>query len=939
VHDLASEFGVPSDQILGMLREMNIFVRSHLSALEPDQVSAVRVRWERDKRKAAEPAAPKKGRRKAVAPVEPTPAAADAKPVRRRRTAAEVAEHEAKAAEDAAIEAERVAKTTAFERIEEPLERPAEKPVMSLEERARLLFKDLPVSSIVDDAEATPADEPVVPAATAPTESAATGDAPPVIERARPLPPPSRPSVHSAGGTAKPFIPPRVQRPAPQGGPPQRAGGPPQRAGGPPQRAGGPPQRGAPGAQQRPRPVFSSSAPPAPRTPPPATGPRFGPDAQPGGGRRKGGKKGKKNFVDHDQVQANILKTLAGMKGSVTGRKRSRSDEPSYRDLIASRSAEEKALEKTRIRVNEFISVAELADLMKIPANQIVAFAFKELGLMVTVNQRLDFDQIELIASEFGFEAVREAEYQADVTVAEEDETGVRVSRPPVVTIMGHVDHGKTSLLDYIRKANIVAGEAGGITQHIGAYHVDMPGGRALTFLDTPGHQAFTAMRARGAQVTDIVVLVVAADDQVMPQTIEAISHARNAGVPMVVAINKVDLPAANVAKVKQDLLQQSVVLEEFGGTTLHYAVSAKTGQGVPELLEQVLLQAEILELTANADTRAQGTVLEATLDPGKGPLATVLVQKGTLRVGDNFIAGKYSGRVRALFDERSKPVKSAGPSIPVQILGFEGVPSAGDTFVGVEDAAEARDIAQKRQRLEREAQNRRSARGGTLEDISRALKEGEVSQLRIIIKADQGGPAEALADALAQLGTNEVRVDIVHRGVGQISESDVLLAKASGAIVLGFHVRPDANARTAAEREGVDIRTYRIIYEAVEDVKNALEGLLKPEEKETILGEAEVLELFKVTKVGTIAGCMVRSGTIQRTGRARVVRDGVSVYTGEISSLKRFKDDVKEVREGLECGIAIENFNDLKVGDRIESYRLEEIKRTLAASAAAQQE
>ncbi len=500
---------------------------------------------------------------------------------------------------------------------------------------------------------------------------------------------------------------------------------------------------------------------------------------------------------------------------------------------------------------------------------------------------------------------------------------------------MGHVDHGKTSLLDYVRKENVVAGEAGGITQHIGAYHIVLGDGREITFLDTPGHQAFTAMRARGAQVTDIVVLVVAADDQVMPQTIEAISHARNAGVPLVVAINKIDLPAANVAKVKQDLLQHQVVLEEFGGNVLSAEISAKTGRGVPELLDQILLQAEVLELKANPNGRAHGSVIEATLDAGKGPLATVLVQRGTLRVGDNFICGKYSGRVRALFDERGNTVEEAGPSIPVQVLGFDGVPAAGDTFLVVADANEARDIAQKRQRLEREAQNRRSARGGTLEDISRALKEGEVQQLRIIIKADQGGPAEALADSLAQLGTAEVRVDIVLRGVGQISESDVLLAKASGAIIIGFHVRPDANARAAAEREGVEIRTYRVIYEAVEDARQALEGLLKPEEKEIVLGEAEVLELFKVSRVGTIAGCMVRSGTISRTAQVRLVRDGSPVYTGAIASLKRFKDDVREVKEGLECGIGIENFNDIKVGDRIEAFRIEEVRRTLASSAA----
>jgi translation initiation factor IF-2 len=623
------------------------------------------------------------------------------------------------------------------------------------------------------------------------------------------------------------------------------------------------------------------------------------------------------------------------MKGGA-GRKGRRSDEPSFRDVQAGRMAEEREKEKTRIRVNEFISVSELAGAMKVPATQIVQFAFKELGLMVTVNQRLDFDQIELIASAFGFEAVREDEYAAQAEADQVEEAPESLApRPPVVTIMGHVDHGKTSLLDYVRKANVVAGEAGGITQHIGAYNVTLPGGREITFLDTPGHQAFTAMRARGAQVTDIVVLVVAADDQVMPQTIEAISHAKNAGVPMIVAINKIDLPSANVAKVKQDLLQHNVVLEEFGGNTLAAAISAKKGTGVDTLLEQVLLQAEILDLKANPNGKVHGTVLEATLDPGKGPLATILVQKGTLRVGDNFICGKFSGRVRALYDERGKPVKEAGPSIPVQILGFEGVPAAGDTFAVVTDAVEAREIAQKRQRLEREAQNRRTARGGTLEDFSRALKEGEVSTLRIIIKADQGGPAEALADALAQLGTGEVRVDVVHRGVGAITESDILLAKASGAIVLGFHVRPDSNARSAAEREQVDVRTYRIIYEAVEDVRNALEGLLKPEERETVLGEAEVLQLFKVSKVGTIAGCAVRSGTIQRTAKARVTRDGVSVYTGSLSSLKRFKDDVREVREGLECGIGIENFNDLKVGDRIESYRMEEVKRTLSASAA----
>jgi translation initiation factor IF-2 len=894
VHDLAAEFGVAPEQLLSMLKDMNIFVRSHLSALESDQVSAVRVRWEREKRRSAEEPAAKKGRRKAVK-AEPVPVAAEAKPTKRRRTAAEVAQVEAQ------VQAEKAAEMAALELERPVLPEPEEAvPAQSLEERARALFKDLPPApSTVEEGEVA-------------TEEEAVNGGAPEAPLFRPSPPPA--SVSRA-----PFIPPRVQRPAPA-------------------------------APRGPKPVFSSSAPASPARP--AGGPSrpgmpsrpggdrnappvrtFGPDAEKGGGRKKG-KKGKRSSVDQEAVHANILRTLQGMKGPA-GRKGRRSDEPSFRDVQAGRMAEEREREKTLIRVNEFVSVSELAGAMKVPATQIVQFAFKELGLMVTVNQRLDFDQIELIASAFGFQAVKEDEYAAEAELDQTVENPEQlVSRPPVVTIMGHVDHGKTSLLDYIRKANIVAGEAGGITQHIGAYHVELPGEKRITFLDTPGHQAFTAMRARGAQVTDIVVLVVAADDQVMPQTIEAISHARNAGVPMIVAINKIDLPTANVPKVKQDLLQQNVVLEEFGGTVLSAEISAKRGTGIEHLLEQILLQAEILDLKANPSGKGHGTVLEASLDPGKGPLATILVQRGTLVGGDNFICGRFSGRVRALYDERGKTVKEAGPSIPVQILGFEGVPAAGDIFAVVTDAVEARDIAQKRQRLEREAQNRRSAKGTSLEDFSRALKEGEVTMLRIIIKADQGGPAEALADALAQLSTSEVRVDVVHRGVGAITESDILLAKASGAIVLGFHVRPDSNARAAAEREQVDVRTYRIIYEAVEDVRNALEGLLKPEERETVLGEAEVLQLFKVSKVGTIAGCTVRSGTIQRTAKARVVRDGTAVYTGALSSLKRFKDDVKEVREGLECGIGIENFNDLKVGDRVESFRMEEIKRTLAPAA-----
>ncbi|MBM4188269.1 MAG: translation initiation factor IF-2 [Gemmatimonadetes bacterium] len=951
VHELATEFGVATEQLLSLLKDMHLTVRGAQSPLEDAQVAAVRLRWEREKRKhAAAEAEPKKTKRRA-AKAEPAPAPTEeARPTKRRRTAAEVAESEALAAEAEAQKA--AAEAPAFD-LDKPLFEKAEAPTApgtpmpTIEERARALFKDLPP---------LPVEEPVA-------EEPPAAEPPPPPPPLRPIPP--RPTLPAAaeGQTGPqvrrtPFIPPRVPRtpvgPRPvfssaagqpsrdrpgdrpggprPGGP--RPGGPPGSRGGPPNRTGGPPRPGQGWGGQRPggppgRPGFNRPGAPGAAAPTRV----FGPDApsRAAGGRKKG-KKSRKNYVDQDAVQANILKTLAGMKG---GPRKRRADEPSYRDLLASRTAEEREREKTRIRVNEFVSVSELAEAMKIPATQIVQFAFKELGMMVTVNQRLDFDQIELIASEFGFQAVKEEEYAAEVATPAADDVADLRSRPPVVTIMGHVDHGKTSLLDYIRKANVVAGEAGGITQHIGAYHVSLPGDRDITFLDTPGHQAFTAMRARGAQVTDIVVLVIAADDQIMPQTIEAISHAKNAGVPIIVAINKIDLPTANVAKVKQDLLQHQVVLEEFGGKVLAAPISAKKGTGIDALLDQVLLQAEILDLKANPGAPGNGTVLEATLDAGKGPLATVLVQRGTLRVGDNFICGKFSGRVRAMTDERGKAVKEAGPSTPVRVLGFSGVPDAGDAFLSVADAIEAREIAQKRQRLEREAQNRRSMRGASLEDISRQLQAGQATQLKIIIKADQGGPAEALADALAQLSTAEVRVEVVHRGVGAITESDVLLAKASGAIILGFHVRPDANARATADREQVDVRTYRIIYEAVEDVKNALEGLLKPEEKETILGEAEVLETFKVSKVGTIAGCTVRAGTIVRTAKARVVRDGKTVYTGSLSSLKRFKDDVKEVKEGLECGIGIENFNDVKVGDRIEAFRVDEVKRSLAGSAA----
>jgi translation initiation factor IF-2 len=867
IHDLAAEFGISSEQLMGMLKELDIFVRSHLTPLKDEQVALMRARWEREKRKQKEPAAPPK-RRRAVKAAEPAPepVAAEARPMRRRRTAAEVAAADAVAAEVAAaaaaeVEQARLALEAAARQQEE------ERPAASLEERAAALFKDLAPGESSNVAVETPP--------SAPSPFTSTPSAPP---------PPARP-----------FIPTPV----------------------------------------RPRPV-ASATPSGPVPPRPVASAAPGAMALDERRRDKGGKKrkkGKKSMVDQEAVAQNISRTLASIKGPV-GRKgvHRREEGPSFREVQEEKRREEKEREKTLVRVTEFITVSELANILKVPPTQIVTFAFKEMGQMVTINQRLDFDMIELIASSFGFQAAKEEGYASAGTVQATDAAETLKPRPPVVTIMGHVDHGKTSLLDYVRKTNVVAGEAGGITQHIGAYQVTLKDSRQITFLDTPGHEAFTAMRARGAQVTDIVVLVVAADDAIMPQTIEAISHAKNAGVPLVVAINKIDLPTANVQKVKQDLLAHGVVMEEFGGTTLGTAISAKKGDGVDALLDQILLQAELLDRKANPDRRASGTVLEASLDPGKGALATILVQNGTLHVGDDFICGQYSGRVRAMYDERGGAVTAAGPSTPVQILGFEGVPEAGDTFLAMADAAEARDIAQKRQRLEREAQHRRSGRVKTLEDFMAERASGGAASLRIIIKADQGGPAEALADALAQLSTAEVKVEVVHRGVGAITESDVLLAKASGAIIVGFHVRPDSNARAAADRERVEIRTYRIIYEAVEEVKAAMEGLLAPEKKEVILGEAEIRQLFKIAKVGTIGGSFVRSGVVPRAGRVRVIRDGVEVYDGTLSSLKRFKEDVREVREGFECGIGVENFNDIKVGDLVEAYRIEEVARFLKA-------
>ncbi len=943
VSDLAAEFGISSDEVLGMLRAMDVMVRSHLTPLTDDQISRARVRWEREKRvralKASEtPAAAAKSRRRGSAAAETVPAGdtpaakprakkkveepvpeaepTDAHKVRRRRAAPPVPEV---SAEEPVAEPE----VHAAPSVEAPVAESKPAPVIV----APSDVSDSSTSAIVPPAPAVPS-APAAPVA--PIVAAVPAAAPRVIAPAEPVAPPPPPPA---------FLPPRPARTLAPPTPPSVHSGSAHAGGDRPRPrpiVPGAPRGGRPGQQSGrlpmpPRPIASA----APggglsggrrddRGRPAAGGTSTAPQTPSSGPRRKKGKRG----VDQEAVSANIFRTMKEMRGAPGKRRR---DDSGREELEAMRAAVAEQEKKT-VRVNEFITVSELAESIKIPATQIVSFAFKHLGLMVTINQRLDFDQIEMIASEFGFIAVREADYAAAPTEAKVEDTPEQLMfRPPVVTIMGHVDHGKTSLLDYIRKANVVAGEAGGITQHIGAYHVTLPNGKNITFLDTPGHQAFTAMRARGAQVTDIVILVVAADDSVMPQTIEAISHARNAGVPIIVAINKIDLPAANAQKVKQELLAHSVVLEEFGGQTLHSEVSAKKGTGVPALLEQLLLQAEILDLKANPNRKAYGAVVEAQLDAGKGPVATVLVQNGTLRVGDDFICGLYSGRVRALLDERGKAVKTAGPAIPVQVLGLTGVPMAGDQFIAVADASEAREIAQRRERLDREAKSRRNTKGAvSLEDFMAHHGAGEKRQLKLLIKADQGGPSEALADALQQLSNEEVQVEVVQRSVGAITESDILLAKASGAIIIGFHVRPDIKARQAAEREGVDIKLYKIIYEAVADVKLALEGLLRPEEKETVLGEAQVREVFKVTKVGVIAGCSVRHGVINRAAKVRVVRDGVGVFTGTIGSLRRFKDDVKEVKEGFECGIGIENFNDVKVGDVFECYKMESVARTL---------
>lgn len=631
-----------------------------------------------------------------------------------------------------------------------------------------------------------------------------------------------------------------------------------------------------------------------------------------------------------EEVQKQVRETLERLQGKTTkskGAKYRKEKRETHRQKAEQELAEQEQQEKI-LKLTEFVTVNELATMMDVPINRVIG-ACMTLGIMVTMNQRLDAETLSIVADEFGFEVEFATANIEEAIHIEEDKPEDLVPRAPIVTVMGHVDHGKTSLLDYIRKENVIAGESGGITQHIGAYGVRLESGERITFLDTPGHEAFTAMRARGTKVTDIAIIVVAADDDVMPQTKEAISHAQAAGVPIIFAINKIDKPNANPDKIKERLAGMNLLVEEWGGKIQSQDISAKKGIGVQELLEKVLLEAEVLELKANPNKAAIGTVVEAALDKGRGYVSTVLVENGTLHVGDYVLAGTNSGKIRAMHDERGKKVKEAGPSTPITILGLDGAPQAGDKFYVFEDEKEAKQIVAKRAQLQRE-QSVRTQRHITLDEIGRRIALGDFKQLNIILKGDVDGSVEALTDSFQKLSTEEIQISIIHKGVGAITESDVLLASASDAIIIGFNVRPMTNARALAEKESIDIRTYSIIYDAINDLKDAMEGMLSPVFKEEVTGTVEIRELFKISKVGTIAGCMVTDGKVYRSSKIRLIRDNVVIYTGELSSLKRFKDDVKEVSKGYDCGLQIKNYNDIHEGDVIEAYQEVAVKKKL---------
>jgi translation initiation factor IF-2 len=653
-----------------------------------------------------------------------------------------------------------------------------------------------------------------------------------------------------------------------------------------------------------------------------------------GGGARGGVGRGRTNVPkeepSEEEVQRQVRETLEKLQGKSSkgkGAKYRREKRDTHRQKTEEELAEQD-LQSKILKVTEFVTASEVATMMDVPVTKIIS-ACMSLGMMVTMNQRLDAETISIVADEFGFEVeFITADIDESIQVAEDAPEDL-LERAPIVTVMGHVDHGKTSLLDYIREENVIAGESGGITQHIGAYGVTLQNGQKIAFLDTPGHEAFTAMRARGAQVTDLAIIVVAADDDIMPQTKEAISHAQAAGVPIVFAINKIDKPTANPEKIKEGLAQMNLLVEDWGGKIQSHDISAKTGEGVKELLEKVLLEAELLELKANPNKSATGTVVEAFLDKGRGYVSTILVQGGTLEVGDYVLAGQHSGKVKAMHDERGKKIKKAGPSTPVSILGLDGAPQAGDKFNVFEDEREAKDIAGRRTQLQRE-QSVRTQRHITLDEIGRRIALGDFKELNIILKGDVDGSVEALTDSFQKLSTEEIQVNIIHKAVGPITESDVLLASASDAIVIGFNVRPMGNARQIADKEEIDIRTYSIIYDAINDLKDAMEGMLSPVMKEEITGTAEIRETFKISKVGTIAGCMVLTGKIIRNAGIRLIREGVVVYTGELDSLKRFKDDAKEVAKGYDCGMQIKNYNDIYEGDIIESFQEVAVKKKL---------
>ena len=652
------------------------------------------------------------------------------------------------------------------------------------------------------------------------------------------------------------------------------------------------------------------------------------------GGRGKG--RGKERFkpihveIDEDAIQKQIKETYARMtegKGKTKGSKHRREK----RDIVSQRMAEEQERieqESTVLKVTEFVTVNELATLMNVPVVKVID-ACMNLGLMVSINQRLDAEAMELVAEEFGFK-VEFVTADLQETIQEEADDPADLSeRPPIVTVMGHVDHGKTSLLDYIRDANVIAGEAGGITQHIGAYSVVLDNGRLITFLDTPGHEAFTAMRARGAKVTDMAIIIIAADDAIMPQTKEAINHASAAGVPMIFAINKIDKTGANPEKIREQLANMNFLVEDWGGKYQCQEISAKQGTNIDKLLEKVLLEADLLELRANPNKRASGTIIESSLDKGRGYLATILVQNGTLHQGDVLLSGCCSGKVRAMYNERGQKITQAGPATPASVLGLNGAPPAGELFAVMEDEKEARELAGKREQLMR-IQGLKTQKHITLEEIGRRIAVGNFQELNIIVKADVDGSIEALSDSLIKLSTEEVQVNVIHKAVGGISESDVLLATASNAIIIGFQVRPSSSARKLAEKEEIEIRLYSVIYDAIDEVKQGIEGMLAPEEKEEITATVEVRETFKISKVGTIAGCMVKEGKITRNAKVRIIRDGIVIYTGTLGSLKRFKDDVKEVQSGYDCGLNIDGYNDIKVGDIVEAYTITEVKRKL---------